>query len=108
MLAMFLVGMWVGRSGVLRDLEPWAPALRRVRAVALAVGLPAALLQAVLLLAGHPRTSPWTLLEASVYALGVAPLAMAYAAHVALLWGRPAWRERLSRLIPAGRMALTS
>ena len=107
-LAMFLVGMWVGRSGVLRDLEPWVPALRRVRAIALAVGLPAALLQAMLLLAGHPRTSPWALLEAAAYALGVAPLAMAYAAHVALLSRRPAWRDRLSRLIPAGRMALTS
>ena len=47
-LAMFVLGLWVGRSGMLRDPEPWVPLLRRVRLVGLAVGLPAALVQALM------------------------------------------------------------
>jgi uncharacterized protein len=38
----------------------------------------------------------------------VAPLALAYAAWVALGWRSSTWRRRLERLAPAGRMALTN
>ena len=107
-LAMFLLGLWVGRSGLLHDPDGWAPALRRVRRAGLLIGLPASCAQAVLMVLGHPVTSPWKILEAAAYALGVAPLAMAYAAHVALLWRAAPWRDRLSVWIPAGRMALTN
>ncbi len=107
-LAMFLLGLWVGRSGMLRDTEPWVPLLRRVRLVGCAVGLPAALVQALMEVRPGPQDSPWKLLGAVGYALGVAPLALAYASHVALLWLRPDWRDRLVWAIPAGRMALTN
>jgi uncharacterized protein len=107
-LAMFLLGLWAGRSGVLRDLDGWAPVLRRIRRVGLLVGLPASLAQAILLFLGHPPASAWSIVEALAYALGIAPLALAYAAHIALLWRVPIWRDRLSLAIPAGRMALTN
>ena len=107
-LAMFLLGLWVGRSGLLRDLDGWSAWLRRVRRIGFAVGLPLSLAQAVLLFAGPAPTSPLSILNALVYALGIAPLAIAYAAHVALLWRQPVWRVRLSVMIPAGRMALTN
>jgi uncharacterized protein len=106
-LAMFLLGLWVGRSGLLRDVEPWVPLLRRVRLVCLAVGLPAALVQALMEVAQGPPDSPLRILGSAAYALGVAPLAVAYASHLALLWRRPVWRDRLAWAIPAGRMALT-
>lgn len=107
-LAMFLVGLWVGRSGILRDLSPWTPTLRRVRGAAFGIGLPAAGLQAGLMLAG-PEPDSWsTVAEAVGYAFGVAPLALAYAATFALLWQSSAWRPWLERLAPAGRMALTN
>ena len=107
-LALFLLGLWVGRSGILRDLEGATPLLTRVRRWGYAIGLPAALVQAVLLLVGTEPNSLLRIVEALCYALGVVPLAMAYGAHVALLWRRQVWRDRLSLVIPAGRMALTN
>ena len=105
-LAMFLVGLWVGRSGMLTDLQAWTPALRRVRAAGLIVGLPASLAQVVLMIVAEPRTT-LSLMESLAYALGVAPLALAYAAHITLVWQSPRWNGRLVRLMPAGRMALS-
>ena len=107
-LAMFVLGLWVGRSGLLRDAEPWVPLLRRVRLAGFAVGVPAALVQALMEIRPGPSDSPWRLLGAAAYALGVAPLALAYASHLTLLWRRPVWRDRLIWAIPAGRMALTN
>jgi uncharacterized protein len=107
-LGLFLIGLWVGRSGMLRDSEPWVPLLRRVRLLGFAIGLPSALAQAVLEVRPDPSDSPWKLLGSVAYALGVAPLALAYASHLALLWRRPIWRDRLVWAIPAGRMALTN
>lgn len=106
-LAMFVLGLWVGRSGLLRDLRAWTPVFRRVRTVGFLVGLPAALAQVLLLVSGAPPHSMPGLVESVAYALGVAPLALAYAAQVALLWQSPSWNARLVRLMPVGRMALT-
>jgi uncharacterized protein len=107
-LAMFVLGLWVGRSGMLRDIEPWVPRLRRVRLVCLVIGLPAALVQALMEVSPSPPGSPLQILAAAAYALGVAPLAVAYAAHLALLWRRDIWRDRLAWAIAPGRMALTN
>lgn len=107
-LAMFALGLWVGRSGMLRAMDAWVPTLRRVRRWAFALGLPAALVQALMFLGGTPSSSPPSIAAAAAYALGVAPLAVGYASHAALLWLRPSWNDRMSRLIPAGRMALTN
>ena len=107
-LAMFVLGLWVGRSGMLRDIEPWVPLLRRVRLVCLAVGLPAALVQALIDVGAGPQDLPLHILGPAAYALGVAPLAVAYASHLALLWRRAVWRDRLAWAIAPGRMALTN
>jgi uncharacterized protein len=107
-LAMFLVGLWVGRSGMLRDLTPWLPTLRRVRLWGFAVGLPAAGVQVALMARGIPAGSWLKVTESAAYALGVAPLALAYAATFAIVWQSARWRARLTRLAPAGRLALTN
>lgn len=107
-LAMFLLGLWVGRSGMLTGMTPWIPMLRRVRAGGFGVGVPAAAVQAALMLRGTRPESWLTVVEAAAYALGVAPLALGYASTLALLWQSPAWSTRLARLAPAGRMALTN
>ena len=107
-LAMFLVGLWVGRSGMLTDMTPWIPTLRTVRRWGFALGLPAAAAQAAFMLGGT-GDNPWmTILETLAYALGVAPLAIGYATTFVIAWQSPAWRDRLARLAPAGRMALTN
>lgn len=107
-LAMFALGLWIGRTGLLRAGEAAVPLLRRVRAWGLALGLPAAGVHAALFLAGGAPATWLEVAESMAYALGVAPLALAYAASFALLHREPRWRRRLERLAPAGRMALTS
>ena len=107
-LAMFLVGVAVGRSGLLLDVEPWLPTLRRVRRWGFAVGLPGALAHAALFVSGSPANSWMKVLESLAYAIGVAPLALAYASTLVLLWQSPRWRARIGVLAPAGRMALTN
>ena len=57
---------------------------------------------------GTPAGSWLKVGESVAYALGVAPLALAYAATFAILWQSASWRARLTRLAPAGRMALTN
>jgi uncharacterized protein len=107
-LAMFVLGLWVGRSGMLADMTPWLPTLRRVRTWCFAVGLPAAAMHAMLMLGG-PGGNEWMKVAgAAAYALGVAPLALGYATTFVILWQSETWRARLERLAPAGRMALTN
>ena len=107
-LAMFVLGLWVGRSGMLTDMTPWLPTLRRVRMWCFAVGLPAAAMHAMLMLGGSGGSEWLKVAGAAAYALGVAPLALAYASTFVILWQSEAWRARLARLAPAGRMALTN
>ena len=57
---------------------------------------------------GTPAGSWLKVGESVAYALGVAPLALAYAATFAILWQSASWRARLTRLAPAERMALTN
>jgi uncharacterized protein len=107
-LAMFVLGLWVGRSGMLTDMTPWLPTLRRVRTWCFAVGLPAAAMHAMLMLGGSGGNEWLEVAGAAAYALGVAPLALGYASTFVILWQSDAWRARLARLAPAGRMALTN
>ena len=57
-------------------------------------------------LAGLPQASG--LVSTTAYALGVVPLAIAFASGFALLWSQERWRQRLLVLAPMGRMALTN
>ncbi|WP_265587269.1 DUF418 domain-containing protein [Sphingomicrobium arenosum] len=106
-LGMFLIGLWVGREGIHRDPAAFAPLLKRVVLVGLALGLPVAVLKAVLAL-GWWRPEEWGLvLYASAYSLSVPLLGLAYAALAALACAKG--RERWLRLFaPMGRMALTN
>ncbi len=108
-LAMFLLGMLVGRYRVWERLDEFAPLLRRIAAWAFALGLPmCAALAAWEQFLPETAGSAHGLIETVFYALGVAPLAIGYAAGFALLWRNPRWRSILGVLAPTGRMALTS
>lgn len=108
-LALFLLGLWIGRRGIAGALEASRPLLRRVLVAGLLLGVPASLawnawmdqaLQA-------PLPNRAMLAAAAGYALGIGPLALAYAAGFALLWRHPRARRLLAVFAPAGRMALT-
>jgi uncharacterized protein len=107
-LAMFLLGLYVGRRRLFADPAAHRPLLRRVAACGLAVGLPANVALAALMETGaYYRLQPLGLVESLVYAAGVPALALAYAAGLALLFLHPAWPPRLAVLALPGRMALT-
>lgn len=105
----FLVGLYAGRRGVLRDPEAHRTFLRRVFWVGLLVGLPAGVARAFGL--GWARVQLPFLEQPllSVWApVGGPLLGFAYGAGLLLLLQRSRWQERLAPLAPVGRMALTN
>jgi uncharacterized protein len=108
-LAMFLVGMVVGRRALWNSLDSNLPLLKRIALWGYGVGLPASIAWA--LIKDGDKFYAGTLHglgEAVLYALGVAPLALAFAATFALLWRKQTGRRVLRVFVPAGKMALTN
>jgi uncharacterized protein len=106
---MFLIGFVAARRLIFRDIAAHRALLRRVLVAGLALGLTANLVWLWIRIGLSPAFVSWTGVAETVgYALGVAPLALAYAAGFALLWEQPWWHRQLLRLAPAGRMALTN
>jgi uncharacterized protein len=107
-LAIFLVGLWVGRKRILHEPYRW----RRLLGWTLALGAPIGLAGSAAMGALEldlPLARSWgPVAGAALYAAGVFPLALAYAAGVALLGLRALGRALLSFFAPAGRMALTN
>jgi uncharacterized protein len=107
--AMFLVGFVAARRAIFHDPDRHRPLLRAVLFVGLAVGLVANLAMAYMGVFLRPRhLSGLAVGESALYAAGVAPLALAYAAAFALLWTYAATKRWMAALAPAGRMALTN
>ena len=108
-LAMFLVGMYVGRHRMWSNIETCAPLLKRIALWGFVVGLPASI--ALVQVKDGDKFFAGTLnglAESALYAVAVFPLALAYAATFALLWRRRAWERLLRVFAPAGKMALTN
>jgi uncharacterized protein len=108
-LGMFLIGFVAARRAIFSNLEANRRLFRQVLVAGLAIGLVGNLLFAWLSVGINAEfLSLLGLAETAAYAIGVAPLALAYAAGFALLWTRPGWRRWLMMPAPAGRMALTN
>ena len=108
-LAMFLVGMVVGRRALWAHLEENAPMLKRVALWGYLIGLPANFAWASFKDGALYYKGTWHgVVETILYSLAVAPLALAFAATFALLWRRDSWRRMQLWLAPAGKMALTN
>jgi uncharacterized protein len=108
-LAMFLVGLWVGQRGIAQDIPGHLPFIRRVAAWGLGLGLPLNLLYAVMSEISD-RTIPTVpaLVAALASSIGAPILSMGYAASLTLLAHRGDWGRRLAPLAPVGRMALSN
>lgn len=105
-LAMFLLGMWAGRTGLLRDPEAQVDRLRRLWRTAWAIGLPVQ----VAVVAAALALPPVNALVALFFnqALAGPVLAVAYGTSL-VLWARRAFGRRvLGLLAHPGRMALTT
>lgn len=103
-LGVFLIGLVIGRGALLADLAGRRRLLGLVLLLGTVIGLHANAALALLWETQAERP----VLTAAVYALGVVPLGLAYAAGTALLWLRPWGRRLLGVFAPVGRTALTN
>lgn len=107
-LAMFLLGMWIGRSRLYLQTERYARALRRICIWGFLIGIPTgfAMRRIGEMDFGSPLRAQ--LYEGIAYAVHVPLLAAAYVAAFVLLWQRKEEPGMLRAFAPAGRMALTN
>ena len=113
-LAMFLLGFSVGRSGALRDIPGHVTCIARVRNWGLVLGFAAMAAERVLAAtAGYAvfrpqRAGPGAQLAGDlVFAFGTPVLALGYAATLVLAAQTPLGRAALAPLAVVGRLALT-
>ncbi len=108
-LAMFLLGLYVGRRGILHNIAAHAPLCKRLFWWGLTLGVSSNV--AYTILNGGPEFALPTWLDVladAARALGAPALALSYIAGLTLLLRNDAWRARLSPLAAVGRMALTN
>lgn len=106
---MFLLGSWFVRTGAIVHPEDHPRLFRRLRGLALPVGLTMVLVS----FAWHPTQDPaeFSLTASTAFCLsmiGSALMCLGYAGWVVRGMQSPAWATRLVWLAPAGRMALTN
>lgn len=111
-LPRFLAGLWVWRSGLLKNPDRYMPVVKRVMAWGLVIGL----LGDIVMLIIHVRYHGTSIrfgsfsFAAVAFSFAIAPLAQAafYAGGVLKLAQSPQWRNRLAPFGAVGRMALTN
>ncbi len=111
-LPRFLAGLWVWRSGLLKDPDRYVPIVKRVMAWGLLIGL----LGDIVMLTVHARYQGTSIrfgsfaFAAVAISFVIAPLAQAafYAGGVLALVQMPSWRKRLAPFAAVGRMALSN
>ena len=107
-LFLFLLGLWVWRSGIIERLDEYKPLLKRVSAWCIPIGVAGSTL--VTLANLRPPSGKPTVLGylANVLMFPSAHILSAgYAAGLAVLIQNPAWKRRLTPFAAVGRMALT-
>jgi uncharacterized protein len=106
--ALFLLGIWTWRAGIVQRLPEFTPVLRRVAAWCLPAGIAISLYVALIRGLTPPTTvSVWAWFAAVLWLPGSHILAAGYMAGLALLFQQPRWRARLLPFAAVGRMALT-
>ncbi len=107
-LGMFLLGFYVGRKMMYSQLEQYTNLLKKVRNWGFAIGLGGSLGMAFFEMDGISVPDAAGLVDTLFYAIGVAPLGLAYAATLCLFWVKADGNSRWKLLAPVGRMALTN
>jgi uncharacterized protein len=108
-LAMFLLGLYLGKQRHLHHASEHLPAWRKVFAWGVLVGLVGNVLYVALARAGSALEPSWgTLVGLVGFLVGAPALSLAYASGLVLLVQRPSWLKRLRPLAPVGRMALSN
>ena len=105
---LFLLGMWVWRSGMLQRLEEYRPLLKRVCGWCLAVGLIVNVYVTIeRLVIPLGTVSLWGFAAGVLYLPGTHIMSAGYISGLALLFLNVDWRMVLMPFAAVGRMALT-
>jgi uncharacterized protein len=104
--ALFLLGMWVWRKGIVQRLADYEPVLRRVCAWCLPIGAILSMYVATVMLLPE-KVTPWRFSAGILWLPGAHILAAGYVSGLAVLFLRDDWRKLLTPFAAVGRMALT-
>jgi len=108
-LAMLLVGLYIGKLQWLHRPQEHLPVFRRVFAWGAGVGIAANLLYVTLIQPGRTLEPSWEmLLGLAAFVIGAPALSLAYTAGLVLLFQQPRWKARLAPLAAVGRTALSN
>ncbi|MCM5661569.1 DUF418 domain-containing protein [Galbibacter mesophilus] len=108
-LAMFLLGYWVARKTLFRNLETHISFFKKVVKWGFLIGIPCnTILAQMMTTDAYYNLAPKGIIQPLVYAFGVPALGLAYAAGLAWLYTNPFWQKKLEILAPFGQMALTN
>lgn len=107
-LSLFLLGMWVYRTGILQHLSDYRPLLKRVCMWCLPIGIVLNLYVGVTgALAPHYQVSYWAWSAGILALVSAHVLSAGYASGLALIFLNERWRRLLVPFAAVGRMALT-
>jgi uncharacterized protein len=107
-IAMFLIGMWFVRSGIMANTRAHLPLFRKLAFIALPFGVGLGLLGATIATHATPGTPNGHMLAAGLLMLGNLPASLGYIAVVVLMLASGTALARIGVLAPFGRMALTN
>jgi uncharacterized protein len=110
-LGMFLIGYVIGRSDFYKNIRQHKKVLYYFIAAGVIIGLPANYFLAHYMstaMQDYFMLKQKGLYQTIAYALGVAPLAMAYVAILMLAFQTAAGKKTLSLIAPAGKMAFSN
>jgi uncharacterized protein len=112
--SMFLIGLFVGRTKILKDVTPHLMLIRRTFAWGIGIGCISAIIEWSLrqkfgysVFTQNSAPTMVRFLGDMLFAYGSTALALAYGAGIVLLAQKPAWQAVLRPLQNLGRMALT-
>jgi uncharacterized protein len=107
-VALFLLGMWVWRAGIVQRLDEYRPVLKRVCAWCIAVGLILNIFVAIVKVVFPPTSfSLWGFCAGILSLSGSHILSAGYISGLALIFLHQDWRRVLLPSAAVGRMALT-
>jgi uncharacterized protein len=107
-LGCFLIGLWIGRNKLFRNLEEHKLLLKEVQKWGFIFGIPFCLATAFFFFDKHDIPEPLAIFETITYALGVVPLGLAYVATLALNWKNLKEKTLVRPFLAVGRLALSN
>ncbi|RDC66233.1 DUF418 domain-containing protein [Adhaeribacter pallidiroseus] len=108
-LAMFLIGFYVALNKIYAQVPEYRSLFKKVILWGLIIGIPCNLVLATIVnISDYKELKPLGIIQPLAYAYGIPALCLSYAAIIALLYDKPAWKKRLAFFAPVGQLALTN